>query len=87
MKTEQIEQEKNKFVKQVAEQKYEFGFTTDIETEIIPVGLDEDVVRLISRKKQEPDGTTQPEPPRSDPGIHYNTKSRTIKFQAWNHSC
>ena len=55
MKTEQIEQEKNKFVKQVAEQKYEFGFTTDIETEIIPVGLDEDVVRLISRKKQEPD--------------------------------
>lgn len=54
MKTEQIEQEKNKFVKQVAEQKYEFGFTTDIETEIIPVGLDEDVVRLISRKKQEP---------------------------------
>lgn len=55
MKTEQIEQEKNKFVKQVAEQKYEFGFTTDIETEIIPIGLDEDVVRLISRKKQEPD--------------------------------
>ena len=32
--------------------------------------------------KQEPDGTTQPEPPPSDPGIHYNTKSRTIKFQA-----
>jgi Fe-S cluster assembly protein SufB len=55
MKTEQNVQEKNKFVKQVAEQKYEFGFTTDVETEIIPVGLDEDVVRLISRKKQEPE--------------------------------
>ena len=41
--------EKNKFVKEVAEQKYAFGFTTDVETEVIPVGLNEDVVRLISR--------------------------------------
>ena len=55
MKAEQNKQEKNKFVKQVAEQKYEFGFTTDVETEIIPVGLNEDVVRLISKKKQAPD--------------------------------
>lgn len=55
MKAEQNKQEKNKFVKQVAEQKYEFGFTTDVETEIIPVGLNEEVVRLISKKKQEPD--------------------------------
>ena len=47
--------EKNEFVKQVAEQKYEFGFTTDVHTEIIPVGLTEDVVRLISAKKGEPD--------------------------------
>ena len=46
--------EKNEFVKQVAEQKYEFGFTTDVHTEIIPVGLTEDVVRLISAKKGEP---------------------------------
>ncbi len=45
----------NEFVKKVAEQKYEFGFTTDVDTEIIPVGLNEDVVRLISRKKGEPD--------------------------------
>lgn len=55
MKAEQNKQEKNKFVKQVAEQKYEFGFTTDVETEVIPVGLNEDVVRLISKKKHEPD--------------------------------
>ncbi len=47
--------EKNEFVKQIAEQKYEFGFTTDVHTEIIPVGLTEDVVRLISAKKGEPD--------------------------------
>ena len=45
----------NEYVRQVAEQKYEFGFTTDVHTEIIPVGLNEDVVRLISQKKGEPE--------------------------------
>lgn len=49
------EKEKNAFVKQVAEQKYEFGFTTNVDTEIIDKGLNEDVVHLISRKKGEPD--------------------------------
>ena len=44
------EKEKNKFVKQVAEKKYEFGFTTDVQTDIIEKGLNEDVVRLISKK-------------------------------------
>ncbi|MFC2766608.1 MAG: Fe-S cluster assembly protein SufB [Prevotella sp.] len=46
--------EKNEFVKQVAEQKYKFGFTTDVQTEIIDKGLNEDVVRVISQKKEEP---------------------------------
>lgn len=45
----------NEFVRQVAEQKYEFGFTTDVHTEIIEKGLNEDVVRLISAKKGEPE--------------------------------
>ncbi len=44
----------NEFVKQVAEQKYEFGFTTDVHTDIIEKGLNEDVIRLISKKKGEP---------------------------------
>jgi Fe-S cluster assembly protein SufB len=35
-------------------QPYRYGFVTDIETEKIPKGLDEDVVRLISAKKNEP---------------------------------
>ncbi len=34
---------------------YKYGFTTDIETEIIPKGLSEEVVRLISEKKGEPE--------------------------------
>jgi len=35
-------------------QKYQHGFVTDIESDTVPPGLDEDVVRLISRKKSEP---------------------------------
>ena len=42
-------------IEQVASQEYKFGFVTDIEQEIIPKGLDEDVVRLISSKKDEPE--------------------------------
>lgn len=34
---------------------YKYGFTSDIETDTIPHGLSEDVVRLISQKKGEPD--------------------------------
>jgi Fe-S cluster assembly protein SufB len=39
--------------------KYEHGWTTDIESESIPPGLDEDVVREISRRKQEPAWMTE----------------------------
>ena len=34
---------------------YKYGFTSDIETETIPKGLNEEVIRLISRKKEEPE--------------------------------
>ena len=47
--------EENAYVKSVVNKSYEFGFTTDVHTEIIPVGLNEDVVRLISAKKGEPE--------------------------------
>jgi len=36
-------------------QEYKYGFVTDIEQEIIPKGLNEDVVRIISAKKNEPE--------------------------------
>ena len=39
----------------VANSEYKYGFTSDIDTEIVPPGLDEDVVRFISRTKGEPD--------------------------------
>lgn len=47
--------ESNEYVRQVANEQYKYGFTTDIHTEIIERGLNEDVVRLISAKKEEPE--------------------------------
>ena len=38
---------------------YKWGFTIDIESDVIPKGLSEDVVRLISSKKGEPDWMLQ----------------------------
>ncbi len=38
----------------IADQKYKYGFTTDIEMEEFPLGLSEDIVRRISAKKSEP---------------------------------
>ncbi len=49
------QEEPNQYVKQVAEETYKYGFTTDVETEVIEKGLNEDVVRLISKMKDEPD--------------------------------
>ena len=50
-----MEKEQAKLLNEVTSGDYKYGFHTDIETETIPKGLDEDVVRLISSKKGEPD--------------------------------
>ena len=52
---EEVNNTNNEYVKKLTEQKYEFGFTTDVHTEIIEKGLNEDVIRLISEKKGEPE--------------------------------
>ena len=39
----------------VSNREYKYGFKTDVETDVIPKGLNEDVVRLISGKKEEPE--------------------------------
>src|SRR2546421_1749524 len=41
-------------IRDLAEQEYQWGFVTDIEEERVPKGLNEDVIRLISAKKNEP---------------------------------
>ena len=42
-------------VQSLVSQPYKYGFTTDIEADVIPRGLSEEVVRLISAKKNEPE--------------------------------
>src|SRR6476469_7468324 len=41
-------------IEQLANREYKYGFVTDVESESIPKGLNEEVVRLISQKKNEP---------------------------------
>ncbi len=44
-----------KVIEDFTKQDYKFGFVTDIEADTIPRGLNEDVIRLISKKKNEPE--------------------------------
>ena len=45
--------------KELETKEYEYGFYTDIESETFPVGLNEDIVRAISKKKEEPEWMTE----------------------------
>jgi Fe-S cluster assembly protein SufB len=42
-------------IQELSNKKYEFGFKTDIESDVFPKGLSEEVVRMISEKKNEPE--------------------------------
>ena len=48
-------EESDKVLSDATSGEYKYGFTSDIDTDIIPAGLNEDVIRLISHKKQEPE--------------------------------
>lgn len=45
----------NKNIEDLANRDYKYGFVTEIETESAPKGLNEDIIRLISKKKEEPE--------------------------------
>jgi len=47
--------EQDKILDEVTGSEYKYGFVTEIETETIPKGLNEDIVRIISEKKGEPE--------------------------------
>ena len=47
--------EEDKLLNEVTGKSYEFGFTTDIESDTLAPGLNEDVIRKISSKKSEPE--------------------------------
>lgn len=48
-------EEELKMLEETVASDYKYGFVTDIDTDIIPKGLSEDVIRLISAKKNEPE--------------------------------
>src|SRR4030042_6172818 len=50
-----MENDQDKILTELTQSDYKYGFVTDIETDIIPKGLNEDVIRLISARKKEPD--------------------------------
>jgi Fe-S cluster assembly protein SufB len=45
----------NETVQEIAKQEYKYGFVTDIESDVVPPGLTEDIIRFISAKKEEPE--------------------------------
>ena len=50
-----MQEDKNNIIEKLTQGEYKWGFTSEIEMDIIPVGLNEDVIRMISFKKNEPD--------------------------------
>ena len=50
-----MEKDQDKILNDVTQGEYKYGFVTDIENETIPKGLNEDTVRIISQKKNEPE--------------------------------
>ena len=53
MKTKK--EKEDKILSDTLNKKYEYGFVTNIDQETLPPGLNEDVIRIISQKKEEPD--------------------------------
>src|ERR1035437_1447680 len=50
-----MENESNSLLKEIAQSEYKYGFTSDIEMVMAPIGLSEDTVRFIAQKKNEPE--------------------------------
>lgn len=73
-----MSKEQDKILKGITESEYEFGFSTEVESESIPKGLNEDTVRLISSKKNEPDWML-------DFRLRAFRKWKTMKMPKWAH--
>lgn len=50
-----MENDQDKILTELTQSDYKYGFVTDIEIDTIPKGLNEDVIRIISARKKEPD--------------------------------
>jgi Fe-S cluster assembly protein SufB len=73
-----MEKDQDKVLNEVTSAEYKYGFVTDIETDVIAKGLTEDVVRLISAKKEEPEWM-----------LEFRLKAfrhwQTMKMPSWAH--
>jgi Fe-S cluster assembly protein SufB len=67
-----------KLIRDVTENEYKYGFTTNVEQDVIPKGLNEDVVRTISARKQEPEWML-------DFRLKAYRKWKTMKMPEWAH--
>ncbi len=70
--------DQDEILHKVTQKEYEHGFVTDIETETIPKGLNEDTIRLISQKKEEP-------PFMLEFRLEAFRKWQTMKMPQWAH--
>ena len=50
-----MEKDQDKILEEVTQSDYKYGFVTDIEMDVAPKGLNEDIIRFISKKKNEPE--------------------------------
>jgi Fe-S cluster assembly protein SufB len=73
-----MSEENKQNIAELTDKEYKYGFVSDIDTEVIPKGLDESVIRLISSKKEEPEWLLQF---RLD-AFHY---WQTLKMPQWPH--
>ena len=70
--------EQNKILNDITNKEYEYGFVTDIETETLPKGLNEDIIRRISELKDEPEWMLQSR-------LEAYRKWLTMKQPEWAH--
>ena len=72
----ETKQQQNLEIRQVINQPYKYGFQTEIETENFPPGINEEIVRKISTKKNEPEFL-----------LNFRLKAykkwKTLKFPTW----
>lgn len=71
-------EEQNEILREVTDGEYKYGFVTDIETEMLPKGLNEAIVRSISEKKGEPEWMT-------DFRIKAYRHWKTLSMPRWPH--
>ncbi|MFQ3579907.1 MAG: Fe-S cluster assembly protein SufB [Bacteroidales bacterium] len=73
-----MEKEQDKILQDVTSSEYKFGFTSEIEYEHFPKGLNEDIIRLLSQKKNEPEWLLEFR-------LKAFEKWKTMKMPKWAH--